>query len=308
MEAAPLHKRGLYTAFQNVGLGIAQVTCGCIGILLSLTLNAATMEHYGWRIAFLLGAVTLPFGVLLRRRLPETVHGEDHLPTHAPRIARISVLRSHVRVIALTFLVFASLTISTYVTIYMATYSRTFLHMDELSSFAVTVVASLVALPLGLIAASYSDRWGRKPIILTSRALFILLIYPVFFIIIQERTPLVLIGAYALLAAATFGNPTVSALAAESLPKEIRGRGFGLLYALASIVGGSTQFVVTWLIDRTGSNFAPAYYVMVTSTIGFLAMLGLRETAPVRVHGREALASPMVVPVAAGLSHAKRTE
>jgi MFS transporter, MHS family, citrate/tricarballylate:H+ symporter len=308
VEAAPPRMRGLYTAFQNASLGVAQVICGCIGILLSLTLNAATMEHYGWRIAFLLGAVTLPFGVLMRRALPETVHGEDHLPTHTPRIASISVLRSHFRVIALAFIVFASLTTSSYVTIYMATYSRTFLHMDALSSFAVTVVASLVALPLGLIGAIYSDRWGRKPIILTSRALFILLIYPVFFIIIQERTPLVLIVGYAMLAAATFGNPTVSALAVESLPKEIRGQGFGLIYALTSIVGGSTQFVITSLIDRTGSNFAPAYYLIATSTIGFLAMLGLRETAPVRIHGREALAISMPVAVAGGPSHANGAE
>jgi MFS family permease len=179
-------------------------------------------------------------------------------------------------------------------TVYMATYSRTYLHMDALSSFAVTVAANLVALPLWLIGASYSDRWGRKPIILTSRALLILLIYPVFLLIIQEKTPFVLIAGYAILAAASFGNPTVSVLAAESLPKDVRGRGFGLIYALVAIVGGNTPLMITWLIDRTGSNFAPAYYLLTTSTLGFLAALGLRETAPSRVHGTEvlALASP----------------
>jgi MFS transporter, MHS family, citrate/tricarballylate:H+ symporter len=293
VEAAPLRKRGLYIAFQSASQVVAQVLCGCIGILLSLTLDAVTMEHYGWRIAFLLGAVMLPFGLLMRRTLPETVHGEDHLPTHARSIAGISIMRSHFRVITLTFIVFASLTISSYTTVYMVTYARTYLHMDELSSFAVAVVANLVALPMGLIAASYSDRWGRKPIILASRTLFILLIYPVFFMIIHEKTPFALIVGYAVLAAATFGSATASALAAESLPKKIRGRGFGLLYALASIVGGTTQFVITWLIDRSGSNFAPAYYLLATSTIGFLAMLGLRETAPARIYGEEALARPL---------------
>jgi MHS family citrate/tricarballylate:H+ symporter-like MFS transporter len=293
VEAAPLHRRGLFTAFQNAGQLLAQLLCGCIGILLSLTLDPVTMEHYGWRIAFLLGAAMLPFGVLLRRTLPETVHGEDFLPTHEPRIAGLSIFRSHFRVMTLTFIVFASVTISSYVTIYMATYSRTYLHMDELSSFAVTVAANLVGLPLGLIAASQSDRWGRKPIILTSRALFIVLIYPVFFFIIQQKSPLVLIIGYAILAIATFGNPTVAALAAESLPKNIRGRGFGLMYALAAIIGGTTPFIITWLIDRTGSDFAPAYYLLTTSTIGFLAMLGLRETAPARVYGTEILARPL---------------
>ena len=261
--------------------------CGSAGIRPSLTLDAATMEQYGWRIAFLLGAVTLPFGVLLRRTLPETVHVEDYLPTHAPRVPGISILRSHFRVMALLFISFVSVTTHSFVTIYMATYSRTSLHMDELSSFAVTVAANLVGLPMGLIGASLSDRWGRKPIFLTSRALYTLLIYPVFFFIIQEKSPWILIAGYATLAAATFGNPTLPALAAESLPKNIRGRGFGLIYALASIIGGATPLVITWLIARTGSNFAPAYYLLTTSTLGFIAMLGLRETAPVRIYGTE---------------------
>ena len=303
IEAAPHNRRGLYTAFQNASQGVAQILCGGVGILLTHGLDADTMEHFGWRIAFLLGAVTLPFGVWLRRSLPETRHGEDHLPSHAPRRAGVSLLRSHFRVIALTITVFASLTISSYVTIYMVTFAKAFLKMDDLSSFGVVVISAVVGLPLYLVAAVASDRWGRKPIVIASRSLFILLIYPVFYFIIEEKTTAALFISFAVLTAATFGSPTFSAIAAESLPREVRGRGFGLIYAVPiSLFGGTTQFVVTWLIDRTGSNYAPAWYLLATSCIGFLAMLALRETAPVCLHGRNVMARPAPLHLTRGLA------
>ena len=35
------------------------------------------LDAYGWRIAFLIGAACLPFGLWLRRTLPETMPAGD---------------------------------------------------------------------------------------------------------------------------------------------------------------------------------------------------------------------------------------
>ena len=35
------------------------------------------LDAYGWRIAFLIGAVCLPFGLWMRRTLPETIAHAD---------------------------------------------------------------------------------------------------------------------------------------------------------------------------------------------------------------------------------------
>jgi hypothetical protein len=46
---------------------------------------------------------------------------------------------------------------------------------------------------------------------------------------------------------------------AESLPKTIRGSGFGTIYSVAiAAFGGTTQLIVTWLIHATGSAISPA--------------------------------------------------
>jgi len=50
-------------------------------------------------------------------------------------------------------------------------------------------------------------------------------------------------------------------------------------YALTvRIFGATTQVVITWLIDVTGSPLAPAFYVMATSVVSIIAMTRLRET------------------------------
>ena len=69
------------------------------------------------------------------------------------------------------------------------------------------------------------------------------------------------------------------AILPELLPKATRATGFAVSYAIGvSIFGGSTQLVVAKLIDWTGSNIAPAYYVIATSLITVLALLALPET------------------------------
>ena len=69
----------------------------------------------------------------------------------------------------------------------------------------------------------------------------------------------------------------------ESLPKSIRASGFGTVYSLAiAFFGGTTQFVVTWLIHVTGSPMAPAWYLTGAIAIAQIGFLLMPESAPVR--------------------------
>jgi MFS family permease len=76
----------------------------------------------------------------------------------------------------------------------------------------------------------------------------------------------------------------VMASITESMPTSLRAGSVGILYALAiSSFGGSAQFVVTWLIDVTGSPLAPAWYMSGAVLLGLIGMIGIRESAPVRI-------------------------
>jgi len=56
-----------------------------------------------------------------------------------------------------------------------------------------------------------------------------------------------------------------------------------IVYALAtSVFGGSSQFVVTWLIEATGSPLALAWYMLATGLVGLVAMILVAESVPAR--------------------------
>jgi MHS family citrate/tricarballylate:H+ symporter-like MFS transporter len=74
LECAPPNRRGLYTAFQAWTQDLAVLISGLAGFVLSNILSEQQLQNFGWRIALLLGALIVPFGLMLRRNLPETFH------------------------------------------------------------------------------------------------------------------------------------------------------------------------------------------------------------------------------------------
>jgi MHS family citrate/tricarballylate:H+ symporter-like MFS transporter len=74
LEAAPVRHRGFYASLQFASQGLSALLSGLVGFLLSRMLDAAALTSYGWRIAFLAGAIILPIGLVIRSTLPETLH------------------------------------------------------------------------------------------------------------------------------------------------------------------------------------------------------------------------------------------
>src|SRR6185437_11277195 len=73
-EAAPPHRRGLYLSMQYATQDCAVLAAGLVGVTLAALLSDAQLGLWGWRVALLIGASIVPFGLMLRRSLPETLH------------------------------------------------------------------------------------------------------------------------------------------------------------------------------------------------------------------------------------------
>ena len=52
----------------------ATLLAGLVGVALAKLLSDAQLQDWGWRVALLIGASIVPFGLWLRRSLPETLH------------------------------------------------------------------------------------------------------------------------------------------------------------------------------------------------------------------------------------------
>lgn len=267
-----------------------------MGVALTLLLPPAALDAYAWRIAFLLGAVTVPFGLWLRSNLPETLG----TPEAAAAVAhtgdsRLRQAYSHRRVMALGLIVLACFTIAVYIFSYLVTYAQATLHMAARAAFIAETLGYVAAIPVTLLGGWLSDRHGRRPVNLWGNFVFLATIYPVFTWITSTHSALALIaGTVILNLPCNFMYGSFFAALAESLPQSIRGSGFAIVYSVSiAAFGGTTQLVVTWLIHITGSALAPAWYLIGVTALGQLALMLIAESAPARSTGALGIAAAL---------------
>jgi MFS family permease len=278
LEAAPPSRRGLYASLQATSADSATLVAGLVGVVLASTLNGAQLDAWGWRVAQLLGVCIIPFAFVLRRTLSET------LTAPATADPGSGSTKGYLRVFLLGVMMLSAATTNNYVLEYMTTYASNTLGMPAAISFAATAAIGASGLVCDSLGGWLSDRLGRKPVMIIPWLVLIVAIYPSFWVLERLRTGTALLAVSAILnGIQTLSSATIIVAITESLPKRVRSGAFALIYALAiSVFGGSTQFLVAWIIRATGNPLAPAWYMLAAVTVGLIAMTQLPETAPVR--------------------------
>ena len=171
-------------------------------------------------------------------------------------------------------------TVSTYVGNYMTTYAIATLKMAPGLATGATVIGGLCTLAFSVLGGWLSDRYGRRMTMFWPRVAAALLTVPAFMLLVAHPTGPVLLAVSGFLAALTAISGAASLVAIpELLPRAIRATGMAIAYAVGvSLFGGTTQFIITWLIGATGNPAAPAWYVAGASVITALAMLAIPES------------------------------
>src|SRR5262249_12688396 len=99
-------------------------TGALVGVILSRVMTPEGLDSYGWRIALLIGAACLPFGLWMRKTMPETIPQDRDDAATGEASNHFTLARGHARLIGLAVMILAGGTISTYVTQYMTTYAQ----------------------------------------------------------------------------------------------------------------------------------------------------------------------------------------
>ena len=265
--------RGYYASWQFASQGIATILAAGLGALLTASLSPADLEGWGWRLPFIFGLLVGPVGFYIRRHLDETPEfvAEQKKTTIDPQAS----FKAQWTNLLLAVGVVAQSTVSVYVLqLYMPTYAVKQLHLPAAQSFAVVVLNGGLQFLLSPVMGALSDRIGRIRIMLTTSALMILLIYPMFALLRAYPT----IGALLALQAvsgifkAAYSGP-MPALMSEIFPTRVRSTGLSLGYSLGvTLFGGFAPFIVTWLIHTTGDTLAPSYYVLTAAAVSAVSL------------------------------------
>src|SRR6185503_19683087 len=77
LEHSPFGRRGYYASYTLQGVQAGQIIAAAVFLPLSIWLSKDAFESWGWRIPFLLSAVVVFAGYMIRRRVPETPAFEE---------------------------------------------------------------------------------------------------------------------------------------------------------------------------------------------------------------------------------------
>ena len=283
VEYAPPGRRGLFGSLQQISTGFGQLMSIGMALVLSSFLDPMSLGQWGWRIPFIVGFLLAPVGYYLRSRVSETPIFERAVENHELAAAPMRLaLKEHWRAVLTGFGVTVIWTAGTFIFLtFMLTYAQQTLGISaSLASLSTTIGAAVnvVCLPIvGLL----SDRFGRKPFLAASALGFLVLAFPLFHLVVAERSfgALVLVQAtggflYALI------NGSASAMLCELFPTRVRYSALSFGYnGAVMIFGGFAPFIATWLIRVTGSASAPSFYVMACAVVSLVAILRLKERA-----------------------------
>ncbi|VWC91178.1 MFS transporter [Burkholderia aenigmatica] len=164
---------------------------------------------------------------------------------------------------------------------YLASYAVQVLHFPMALSLWAPVAGSALIVVCAPLAGMLSDRVGRKLVLVISRLLLIVSIYPAFMLIHAVATLTVLVSVCTVLAIlSTFTIVPGLVLQPELFPSHVRVTGMSIVYcAGASIFGGYAQFSATLLIKLSGNVFSPAWYLIACGLISLTPLPFMRETA-----------------------------
>jgi MHS family proline/betaine transporter-like MFS transporter len=274
IEAAPFSKRGFYGSWQMASQAAALLLGALVGAAITRGLSPEALHSWGWRVPFILGLIIGPIGFYIRRHLADS---EAFLLAQktAPRATLGELFRSHSRDVLCGLGSVIALTVTIYVLIsYLPTFAVKQLKLPYAQSFYAVIVGNLLLTVLSPLAGAWSDRIGRKGLSLWSLVITLVMIYPLFawLAAYPSVSKLILVQALLSITLSGYYGP-FGALIAELFPANVRSVGLSLAYNVAVMLfGGFGPFVVTWLINFTGSALAPTYYVMAGLALSIIAV------------------------------------
>ncbi len=276
MESGPVSRRGFRVSWQLGSQGISALLGALTGATLYATLAPATLESWGWRLPFLGGLLIAPVGLYIRSKLDETHEAEPDAPSPLG-----TLMREHGDKVVKGILAVTAGTVGMYLVVFfMPTYMIRVLKMPPSLSLLSGCATGITMLIASLVSGRLADRLSRrKPLVMGALVFNLLAVVPAFWLMTRfPSVPLVLLLSVILTAASNLGSTPMLLVLMEMLPTSVRASGLSVIYSVGvTVFGGSSQFIVTWLIAKTGNPLAPALYMLVCGVVTLLAVWSIRE-------------------------------
>lgn len=281
VEHAPKKKRGLYAAAPQMGSPVGYFAATVTFLLMSSVLDEGAFESWGWRILFLLSFVLVAVGLAIRLKISETPAFakvvEERGTTKAPLV---EAFRRHPK----EMLLGAGMITVVYVMFYTAatycmTYTTGTLEIPKNDMLGLTLVAVVVLGVSTFLVARWSDRVGRRKLIIAGAAFGVVWGAVLF--------PLLDTGNYVLIAVALSGAllcmgiiyGPAGAYMPELFGTNMRYSGAGFSYNLGGVLGGAAAPLIVTALAEAYSPSVGGWFMSAMALVSLACVLALPETA-----------------------------
>jgi MHS family proline/betaine transporter-like MFS transporter len=283
LEGARPERRGLLASSASAASEVGALLAVGISALTVSLLNEAALESWGWRIPFLFGAALAGSVWIARSAMHESPEFRRQQESGSvPAEPLRHALRHHRAGIARSFSISALGSITYYVGI---TYVPAFLTsagtLSEAAALWLSTFAAVVVILVTPLVGLWSDRVGRKPVLIALSVGSAALPISMFALMASGSHAQALLGACALAALAGSVSAVGAVATAEQFPGEgrVTGLAHGATMATA-IFGGLTPYVAQLLLQRTGWSMAPGAMIALVALAVLPVFVTMRETAP----------------------------
>jgi MHS family proline/betaine transporter-like MFS transporter len=283
-EYAPDNRRGFLGSFLELGTLAGYATGACLATALTVGLgeDSPTMLQWGWRIPFLVAGPLGAAGLYLRYKLEDspTFRAAQQDGDDAPGAKLSESFTRHWRPLLFCIAVLLVFNIADYAILtYLPEFLGGELHLGTTTGLMVVVGVMLAMMLLVNPAGRLSDKVGRRPVLLTGCAGFLVLPIPAFLLMRQHGLVLVVLGVLLLGVPLALVLGTMPATLPALFSTKHRYGTFAIAYNLGTAAfGGTTPVIMAALVPRIGT-LAPAYWIMSGAVVSLVAVWFMAESA-----------------------------
>ena len=289
VEHAPFGRRGFYASFTLQGVQAGQILAAAVFLPLAAIMSEETFLSWGWRIPFLLSAVVVYAGYVIRKKVDETpafVEEAEHgVVPKAPIVRAFKENGSDMfRVVCMALMNAVPLAATVFGAAYATNADEYGIGMSTAMYLWVSVVGNAVAVAIIPFIGNLSDKIGRRPCIIFGALGSTPLAYVYLYFISQNNIVMTFVFAVLMWGVVyQFYNAVFPSFYQELFPTATRVTAFAVSQNLGTMI---TAFLPTlYAIIAPGGSNVPLIVGSVTFGIGIIAAIAAfsaRETY--RVH------------------------
>ncbi|MEB3372329.1 MFS transporter [Saccharopolyspora mangrovi] len=276
-------KRGMAGTFGQMGVPFGVIFGNVAFLAVGALMSQEAFISWGWRLPFLFSAVLAPVVLYIQLKIEDTPVFQELQERQEKKVVKaplMEVLRDHKRSVLLgAGLLFATNTFFYIGISGLLDYGTRELGLPRQQLLGVTLLTSLVGIFVIFFSGSWSDKLGRRPMILIGAGMLALWSFPFFWLIDTASIWLIaLAGCVGSIGQSMTYGP-LAAYLSELFDPTVRYSGASLAYQLAAIlVSGGTPFIMTALLAATGTSASVSVFLLAMSACTFAAAYYLRET------------------------------